>query len=325
MTDIKPLPDVIPFEDILQAAQRIKGHVIRIPLIPLNVDWPNGKIYLKLENLQPIGCFKLRGACNAVACLDEEVIKKGVYTASAGNFARGLAVCTKKFKVACDVFVPDHAPSAKLDPVKSMGGNIHKVTFDEWWEIIKSHKHESMEGKFIHPVSDSTVIAGNGTAGIEIFEDLPDVDSVIVPYGGGGLSCGIASALHHLKPDCKVYASEVETAAPLSASFNKGEATTCPYKATFVDGIGGKSVLDEMWPMVEKLLVGSLVVSLREIADSIKLLAEKNHVIAEGAGASSVAAALAGKAGKGNVVCVISGGNIDTPKLVNILQGEIPQ
>lgn len=168
------------------------------------------------------------------------------------------------------------------------------------------------------------IMVGNGTAGLEIYEDLPDVDAVIVPYGGGGLSCGIASALHHLKPECKVYASEVETAAPLSTSFGVGEATTCPYTATFVDGIGGKSVLDEMWPMVKKIIQGSLVVGLQEIADSIKLLAEKNHVIAEGAGASSVAAALSGKAGKGNIVCVISGGNIDTPKLVDILQGKIP-
>lgn len=165
---------------------------------------------------------------------------------------------------------------------------------------------------------------GNGTAGIEIFEDLPEVDAVIVPYGGGGLSCGIASALKHLKPECKIYASEVETAAPLAASFTAGKPTFCDYKATFVDGIGGKSVLEEMWPMVHNLLSGSLVVSLKEIADAIKLLAEKNHVIAEGAGASSVAAALAGKAGHGNIVCVISGGNIDTNKLVTVLNGEIP-
>ena len=166
--------------------------------------------------------------------------------------------------------------------------------------------------------------SGNGTAGIEIYEDLPEVDAVIVPYGGGGLSCGIAAALKHLKPDCKVYASEVETAAPLAASFTAGKPTFCDYKATFVDGIGGKSVLEEMWPMVDNLLSGSLVVGLKEIADAVKLLAERNHVIAEGAGASSVAAALAGKAGDGNVVCVVSGGNIDTHKLVTILNGAVP-
>ncbi|XP_045213313.2 L-threonine dehydratase catabolic TdcB-like [Mercenaria mercenaria] len=324
MTSIANLPDLIPYKEIEDAREKIKGHVLQIPLVPLNIDWPHGKIYLKLENLQPIGCFKLRGACNAIACMEESEMKQGVYTASAGNFAQGLAYCTKKFGIPCDVFVPDHAPSAKVDSVHRLGGEIHKITFDDWWEIIKSHRYNGMNGKFIHPVSDRSVIAGNGTAGLEIYEDLPDVDAVIVPYGGGGFSCGIASALHHVKPTCKVFASEVETAAPLSASFKEGKPTTCPYTASFVDGIGGKSVLEEMWPMVKHLLSDSLVVTLRETADALKLLAEKNHVIAEGAGASSVAAALSGKAGNGNIVCVISGGNIDTPKLVDILQGNIP-
>ena len=169
------------------------------------------------------------------------------------------------------------------------------------------------------------ILSGNGTAGIEIFEDLPDVDAIVVPYGGGGFSCGIGSAMRHLKPDCKVFASEVETAAPLSASLAKGEPTTCSYTASFVDGIGGKSVLQEMWPLVTNLLSGSIVVSLKEIADAIKLLAEKNHVIAEGAGASAVAAALTGKAGSGNIVCCVSGGNLDTGKLIDILKDEIPK
>lgn len=318
------LPDCIPFEEIEKARDRIKEHVLKIPLIPLNIDWPDGKIYLKLENLQPTGCFKLRGACNAIACIDGDLLRDGVYTASAGNFAQGLAYCTQKFGVPCDVFVPDHAPAAKVDAIRSLGGEVHKVTFDEWWEIIKTHRREGMKGMFIHPVSNRTVIAGNGTAGIEIYEDLLDVDAVIVPYGGGGFSCGIASALRHLKPDCKVYASEVETAAPLSASFKDGKASTCSYTASFVDGIGGKSVLEEMWPMVKQLVSGSIVVSLQEVANALRMLAEKNHVIAEGAGASSVAAALSGKAGKGNIVCVVSGGNIDTSKLVELLQGKIP-
>lgn len=324
MSTVENLPESILYKEIEEARNNIKEHVLRIPLIPLNIDLPHGKIYLKLENLQPIGCFKLRGACNAISCADKSLIKQGIYTASAGNFAQGLAYCAKKFDIPCDVFVPDHAPSAKLEPVCRLGGKIHKVTFDKWWEIIKSHRYDGMAGKFIHPVSDRSVIAGNGTVGIEIYEDLPEVDAVIVPYGGGGLSCGIASALHHLKPSCKVFASEVETAAPLSASFKAGEPTTCPYEASFVDGIGGKSVLEEMWPMVKNLLSDSVVVSLREIADALKLLAEKNHVIAEGAGASSVAAALTGKAGKGNIVCVISGGNIDTHIIVDILQGNVP-
>lgn len=170
----------------------------------------------------------------------------------------------------------------------------------------------------------NNIFTGNGTAGLEIYEDLPEVDAVIVPYGGGGFTCGIASALHHVKPSCKVFASEVDTAAPLAASLKAGKPTTCSYAASFVDGIGGKSVLEEMWPMVNNLVSDSIVVSLRETADALKLLVEKNHVVAEGAGASSVAAALSGKAGKGNIVCVISGGNIDTHKLLEILQGNIP-
>ncbi|XP_052788703.1 L-threonine dehydratase catabolic TdcB-like [Mya arenaria] len=325
MSSVTLLPDIIPLSDIKAAQTRIKEHVLRLPLIPLNVEWEGGKIYLKLENLQPNGCFKIRGACNAIGCLSEDDLAQGVYTASAGNFAQGLAYCTRKFGVPCNVLVPDHAPEAKLANVRRLGGEIHKVTFDEWWEIIKSHGREGMPGRFVHPVSDCAVIAGNGTIGVEIFEDLPDVDAVIVPYGGGGLSCGIASALKQLQPSCKVFASEVETAAPLDAAFRNDNVTECSYTPTFIDGIGSKSVLEEMWPMVKNLISGSLVVTVEDIARALKILIERNHVVAEGAGASSVAAALAGKAGKGNIVCVISGGNIDTHKLVDILQGKVPQ
>jgi threonine dehydratase len=219
--------------------------------------------------------------------------------------------------------VPDHAPEAKLAAVRRLGGTIEKVPFDEWWEILLTGKYEKCKGLFVHPVSDPAVIAGNGTIGLEILEDLPGVDAVVVPYGGGGLSSGIASALRALRPQTKIYACEVETAAPLATSLAAGEPRTVTYTPSFVDGIGGKSLLAEMWPMVRDLLDGSLVMPLSAVASAIRLLAERNRVIAEGAGATSVAAALSGKAGGGKVVCVISGGNIDSAVLARILTGEL--
>ncbi|KAK3588771.1 hypothetical protein CHS0354_003007 [Potamilus streckersoni] len=313
------------FEDILQARDRLKGKILRTPLVQLNTKMDdNTKIYLKLENLQPIGSFKIRGAFNAIGDLEPETLKNGVYTASAGNFAQGLAWAASILGVTCDVLVPDYAPNTKLEAIERYGGKTHKITFNEWWKVICSHYYEGMAGMFIHPVSERAVIAGNGTVGMEIFEDLPEVDSVIVPYGGGGLTTGIATALKHLKPSCKIYASEVETAAPLAASLEAGKPVFCNFQPTFIDGIGGKSVLDEMWPFVSSLVAKSLVVSVQEVADAIKMLVERNHVVAEGAGAASVAAALSGAAGKGNIVCVVTGGNIDLSKLIPILEGNLP-
>jgi threonine dehydratase len=198
------------------------------------------------------------------------------------------------------------------------------VPFDEWWRILLTHQYEGLEGLFVHPVSDPAVIAGNGTIGLEILEDLPDVDAVIVPYGGGGLSSGIALALRALKPAASVYACEVETAAPLAPSLAAGAPQDVTYTASFVDGIGSRSLLPEMWPLVHRLLAGSLIVSLAEVAAALKLLVERNRVVAEGAGAASVAAALTARAGRGKVVCVISGGNIDSAKVAKILTGEVP-
>lgn len=220
--------------------------------------------------------------------------------------------------------VPDHAPVTKLEAIERLGGEIIKVPFDEWWRIIVTHEFPGLQGLFIHPVSDPAVIAGNGTIGLEILEDLPDVDTVIVPYGGGGLSSGIASALRAERPSSRVFASEVETAAPLAASLAAGEPTEVEYHASFVDGIGGAGVLPEMWPLVSHLLAGSITVSLDEVAAAVRLLAMRARIIAEGAGASSVAAALTGSSGSGKIVCVISGGNIDAEKLATILGGETP-
>ncbi len=314
----------IALEDIRAAQKRIAGSAIRPPLVRLNVDDAPTEIYLKLENLQPIGSFKLRGAGNAMALATKEQLAKGVYTASAGNMAQGVAWNARRLGIPCTVIVPDHAPETKLAAITRLGGHIIKVPFDEWWQVIVTHRYEGQTGLFVHPVSDPAVMAGNGTIGLEILEDLPDVDAVIIPYGGGGLSSGIASALRALKPGIKVYAAEVETAAPFSASLAAGSPQNITYTPSFVDGIGSGGVLAEMWPLVSQLLDGSLVVSLAEVAAAIRLLIERNHVVAEGAGATSVAAALAGKAGGGKVVCVVSGGNIDTEKLVKILKGELP-
>jgi len=308
-------------EQIQEARQVIAGSAIRTPLVRLNVLDAPAEIYLKLENLQPIGSFKIRGAANAIGHTPPEQLARGVYTASAGNMAQGVAWRARELGIPCTVVVPEHAPEAKLAAIKRLGSEIIKVPFDAWWQVILTHRYEGLDGLFVHPVSNTHVMAGNGTIGIEILEDLPDVDAVIIPYGGGGLSSGIAAAIRALKRDTKVYACEVETAAPLAASLAAGSPQEVNYTPSFVDGIGGKSVLPEMWPLVSRLLDGSLVVSLDEVAAALKLLAERNRVIAEGAGACPVACALAGKAGSGKIVCVVSGGNIDLGKLCAILNG----
>lgn len=316
---MKPF-EPIPLEDIRAARERIAGTVVRTPLISLNVSNAPAEIYLKLENLQPIGSFKLRGAGNAIGMASKEQLAKGVWTVSAGNMAQGVAWYAGKLGLTCTVVVPENAPAAKLAAIARLGANTVKVTHERWLEVFRTHTFEGMEGLFVHAFADAAVIAGNGTIGLEILEDLPDVDSVVVPYGGGGLSCGIASTLRALKPATKVYACEVETAAPLAASLAEGQPTQVAYTPSFVDGIGAPIVFLEMWPLANRLLDGSLVVGLEEIASAIRLLAERNHVIAEGAGATPVAAALAGKAGAGKIVCVVSGGNIDLGKLAEILQ-----
>ncbi|GFN89064.1 L-threonine dehydratase catabolic tdcb-like [Plakobranchus ocellatus] len=325
MSNYKPVNSVT-LQDIQQARERISNSVKKTPLIPLNVELEgqNKKIFLKLENLHPIGSFKIRGACNAVCSIPHKLLENGVYTASAGNFAQGLAWNAKLLGVPCQVVMPDHAPEAKVKPTLAMGASVTKVTFDRWWHVVVNRKFDQFQGTFIHPVSEASVIAGNGTIGLEILEDVPNVDTIIVPYGGGGLSSGIAIAAKGMKPNVKVFACEVDTAAPLSAAFKEGKPVKCQYTPSFVDGMGSSEVLAEMWPLVKEKLDGSLVISLSQVAEAVKLLANKNHVIAEGAGAAPVAAALTADAGEGNIVCVVSGGNIDPNKLIHILQGSIP-
>ena len=316
------MSQAIPLEAIRAAAARIADSAIRTPLLRLPLEDAPAEIYLKLENLQPIGSFKLRGAGNAMALASRGELARGVYTASAGNMAQGVAWRAARLGIPCHVIVPDHAPETKLAAVRRLGGEIIKVSFDRWWQVIVTGEFAGLEGLFIHPVSNADVMAGNGTIGLEILDDMPDVDAVVIPFGGGGLSSGIASAIRALKPDTRIYAVEVETAAPLAASLRVGEPVAVDYRPSFVDGIGGKSVLPEMWQRVRDLLDDSLVVSLAEIRATIRLLAERQRVIAEGAGAASVAAALSGRAGSGKVVCVVSGGNIEREILAGILAAD---
>lgn len=310
---------MIALTEIQAAAERLAGTVMRTPALRLPQDEAPAEIVLKLENLQPIGSFKLRGAGNAMAQASREALSQGVYTASAGNMAQGVAWNARRLGIRCRVVVPDHAPKTKLAAIRRLGGEVISVPFADWWRVIVTGEFEGLNGHFIHPVRDAAVMAGNGVIGLEILQDLPQVDAVVAPYGGGGLSCGIASAIRALKPTARVYAAEVETAAPLAASLGAGRPVEIEYVPSFVDGIGGKSVLPEMWPLARDLLDGSLVVTLDETRAAIRLLAERGRVIAEGAGAAAVAAALAGKAGGGVVVCIVSGGNIDSAVLADIL------
>ncbi|MGA9838665.1 MAG: pyridoxal-phosphate dependent enzyme [Gemmatimonadaceae bacterium] len=313
----------IPLADIQAARARIAGTAVRTPLVRLHSDAPS-EIHLKLETLQPIGSFKLRGALNAMRLLPAKTLAGGVYTVSAGNMAQGVAWAARELAVPCRVVAPDHTPQTKLDAIARLGATVVRVPFADWWRAIVEFGVPGETGAFIHPGADPTVIAGNATAGLEIVEDLPDVDAILVPYGSGGLACGIACAAHALRPGVRVYACEVETAAPFSASLAAGRPVAVEYTPTFVDGIGGKTVLEQIWPLAREVLAGSIVVSVRQVADAVRMLAERTRVIAEGAGAAPVAAALAHDLGVERVACVVSGGNIDFRKLAQILNGQVP-
>jgi threonine dehydratase len=314
---------VISLAAIQDARRVIANAAIRTPLVRLNVDSAPAEIYLKLENLQPIGSFKIRGAANAIARLSARELEGGVVTASAGNMAQGVAWCARSLGVPCTVVAPDTAPDAKVNAIERLGGHVIKVSFAEWWRAFEERAHPGVEGTFIHAFDDPDVMAGNGTIALEILEDLEDPDAVVIPWGGGGLTCGIASALGELRPRCRIYAAEVATAAPLAASLAAGSPAECDYQSSWVDGIGAKAVFPQMFERARGLIEGSLVADLNSVAEALRLLVTRNHIVAEGAGACPVACALAGKAGPGKIVCIVSGGNIDTSKLVRILNGEL--
>ena len=314
-----PLPSLADCND---ARRMIAGSAIRTPLVRFNFREAPAEIYLKLENLQPIGSFKIRGAKNAMGHITPEALARGVLTASAGNMAQGVAWCARELGIPCTVIAPETAPETKIKAIERLGGRVIKVPFEDWWKAFETCSFPGVDATFIHAFDDLNVMAGNGTIALEIIEDLPEVDAVVVPWGGGGLACGIAAAMRALNSRCKVYAVEVATAAPLSVSLAAGSPQTVEYKPSFVDGIGAKMVFPKMLERAQQLLDGALVAELDEVAAALRLMAERNRVIAEGAGACALATALAGKAGAGKVVCIVSGGNIDFTKLCEILTGK---
>ena len=294
--------------DIEDAARHIYDPVVRTPLVQLHDN-----LFLKLESLQPTGSFKLRGAQNALRSIPSARLASGVWTVSAGNAALGVAYAAHRAGVACSVMVVDTAPATKLDALRRLHARIVPAPYEECWRTVEIHGSERMTGAFIHPFDDDRFMAGNGTAGLEILDALPGVDAVVAAVGGGGLLAGVASALKARQPGIQVFAAEPETAAPLAASLANGRASTFDgWQRSFVDGAGGRSVLPGMWPLLSRLAAGSIVVSLAEIASAMKLVAERCHVIAEGAAACAVAAALTGRV-TGKVVAIVSGGNIDLP------------
>jgi threonine dehydratase len=302
-----------------EARRAIAKSAIRTPLVRFNAPDAPAEIYLKLENLQPIGSFKIRGAANAISRLSPEKLECGVVTASAGNMAQGVAWCARELRIPCTVIAPATAPETKIKAIERLGGRVIKVSFDEWWTAFEQRSHPGVEGTFIHAFDDVDVMAGNGTIALEILEDLPDVDAVVIPWGGGGLTCGIASTLRALRPSCTIFTAEVSTAAPLAASWAAGMPTEIDYQPSWVDGIGAKAVFPQMFERAKTLIDGALVVDLSSVANALRLLAQHNRIIAEGAGACPVACALSGDAGPGKIVCIISGGNIDPTKLATVL------
>jgi threonine dehydratase len=300
------------------ARRNIAPVAYRTPLVRCNADTPGG-VFLKLENLQPIGSFKIRGAANVMALTPRTQLDRGVLTASAGNMAQGVAFCARRLGVKATIIAPDTAPATKTLAVERMGGRVIKVPFTEWWHTFETRSYPGIDATFIHAFDDPHVMAGNGTIALELLEDLPGLDAVVIPFGGGGLSCGIAAVLRALAPQVKIYAAEIETAAPLAASLAAGAPRMVDYRPSFVDGIGSKTVFPNMFEHANKLLDGSLVVTLNEAADAMKLVAERNRVIVEGAAACAVAAALSGRAGSGKTVAIVSGGNIDLDKFASLV------
>jgi threonine dehydratase len=313
----------ISLDTIREAASIVYEAALRTPLVRLPFGPDEPEVYLKLETLQPIGSFKIRGAYNAVRRLAPGALINGVWTVSAGNAAQGVALAARRAGASCSVLVIDTAPQTKLSAIERLGATIVKASFDECWRTLEDHRSDRMPGHLVHPFDDDDFISGNGTIALEIVEDLPGVDAVVAPLGGGGLLAGIAVGLRELRPDARIYAAEPETAAPLAASMAAGRASRFDaWKPSFVDGAGGRSVLDTMWPLLRDTVSDSIVVGLDEIARAMKLVADRVHVIAEGAAACAIAAATSdamAKRGHRKIVAVVSGGNIDLARFAQLV------
>jgi threonine dehydratase len=318
------VPTLPTREDVAAARDNIRGFAVRTPLFKLSADLPGVNIYLKLENLQMLGSFKIRPAINVLKTMDPLRLRRGVLTASAGNFGQGLAFAARRIGVPATVVVPEGSAATKAQALAELGATVVRLPFDEWWTVLTTRSFAGEHGVFIHPVAESAVIAGNATIGAEIIEDQPDCDAVVVPFGGGGLASGIGSVMRRLKPAVRMIVAESEAAQPAAAALAAGRPVRVPHIQSFVDGMGSTTVLEEMWPLIRGTVDQAACASFAEITQAIRILAGRHHVIAEAAGAASVAAALAGRCGKGNVVCIVSGGNIDAPKLGAILNGQSP-
>ncbi len=310
----------ISLAEIKAARERIAPHVLRTPLVKLDARPGAPDIRLKLENLQPINAYKLRGAVNAVAMLTEAERKRGVWTISAGNAGQGVAYAARAAGVPASVVAIETAPKAKLDRMRALGAKLILVPYDVAWKALDARSHPGAEGTFIHPFDDDNFIAGHATMGLEILEDAPNTAAIICGVGGGGLITGVGSAVKAMKPGIKVFAAEPETAAPLARSLAAGSPQAFPeWQASFVDGAGGQSVFPRMWERMKAVVDDAIVVTLEDTRRAMRMMAEKSRVIAEGAGALPLAAALTGKAGKGPIVCVVSGGNVDLAKFADLI------
>jgi threonine dehydratase len=311
-------------EEIRRAREVLEGTTIRTPLVRLDVD-SDTEIWLKLELLQPVRSFKIRGAGNAILQATDAELANGVLTASAGNMAQGVAYAARLRGIPATIVVPEHAPQTKIDAIERYGGRVIKVPYEEWWQVLVTGRYEGVDGLFIHPVDNERVMAGNGTIGLELLEQLDGFDTVAVPYGGGGLLTGIASAVKQTRPDVKFFAVEPETGAPATATLRAGAPTAVDYTPSFVDGSGSRELIPRVWEQASQLLDGAVAMPLTDVADAVRLIAERTRVIAEGAGALAVAAALGGHLdGAKKTVCIVSGGNIDPAVLSRILIGEQP-
>lgn len=312
--------------EIEAARARLAPHIVRTPLIRLDLGLPDRTIFLKLETLQPIGAFKLRPALNALLSRERAALAAGVATASSGNMAYGMAAAARMLGVPMAAYMYSGAPKTKIEGVQRLGGAVRFISMETWWRTIVEAERPDAPELLINPVTDQAVLAGNGTIGLEIIEDLPNVDVVLTPYGGGSLTTGVASAVKTLRPQAKVLAAEDSSAAPVTAALAAGgnivEIETRP---SFVKSIGGPSLVPQLWPVARDLIDGAVAVSLEQITEAMRLLFSKAKVVAEGAGAASLAAALADERAQGNVVCVISGGNIDADAYATVLAGGIPE
>ena len=310
----------ISLDDIEQARTRIAGTVLRTPLVKLDLGSGAPEIYLKLENLQPTNAYKIRGASNAVAHLSDTERASGVWTISAGNAGQGVAYAARKFGIPCSVVAIETAPQTKLDRMRALGATIVPVSYDDAWKAAETHAFEGLDGTFVHPFDNHDFIAGHATMGLEIIEDLPGVKTVIAAIGGGGLITGVGSAIKARSPGTAVIGAEPETAAPYALSLQEGGPRKFPdWQASFVDGAGGKSVTERMWQRMRPVTDGTITVTLDQTRLAMHLIAEKSRMIAEGAGALSLAAALTGQTGEGPIVCIVSGGNIDLKTFADLV------